>query len=140
MLQILYSLTSTNSEKANLFNKYFHSVFHDPSDVPNVDELPDIPGSLQTIVITTSDVYEALISLYIDKTSGKDEISLRVLPSCAESLCAPLHYLFTMSLKYASILSMWKIHKTIPVFKAGDSNTVTNYRPISLLSNTFKVF
>ena len=64
------STASTDFEKANFFNKYFHSVFHDPSDVPNVDELPDIPGSLQTIVITFSDVYETLISLDIDKSSG----------------------------------------------------------------------
>ena len=63
---------------------YFHSVFHEPSDVPNVDELPKIRGSLQTIVITISDVYEALISLDIDKSSGIDEISPRVLQSCAE--------------------------------------------------------
>ena len=93
------STASTDFDKANLFNKYFHSVFHDPSDVPNVDELPDIPGSLQTIAINFGDVYEALISLDIDKSSGKDEISPRVLQSCVESLCAPFHYLFTISLK-----------------------------------------
>ena len=30
--------------------------------------------------------------------------------------------------------------KTVPVFKAGDPNSVRNYRPISLQSNTSKVF
>ena len=44
-----------------------------------------------------------------------------------------------MSLKYASIPSVWKICKIIPVFKAGDSNPVTNYRPISVFSNTSKI-
>jgi len=58
-------------DKANLFNKFFHSVFHNPSVVPNVDELPDIPGSPQVIGITASVVYEVLVSLDIDKSSGK---------------------------------------------------------------------
>jgi len=133
------STASTDFDKANLFNKYFYSVFHDPSNMPNIDELPDISGSIQTIVITISDVYEALMSLDINKSVGKDEISPRVLQSCAQSLCAPLHYLFSMSLRYASIPSMWKVHKIVPIFKAGDSNTVSNYRPISLLSNVSKV-
>ena len=61
------STANSDFDKANLFNKYFHSVFRDPSVVPNVDELPDIPGSLQVIDITISDVYEALVSLDIDK-------------------------------------------------------------------------
>jgi len=124
-------------DKANLFNKYFHSVFHDPSVVPNVDKLPDISGSLQVIYITTSDVYEVLVSLDIDKSLGKDEISPRVLQSCAESLCVPLHYLFTIYTVYALIPSKWKIHKIIP--KAGNSNSATNYRPISFSSNTSEV-
>jgi len=44
------------------------------------------PDPFQAIDITISDVYEALVSLDIDKSSGKDEISPRVLQSCAESL------------------------------------------------------
>ena len=28
----------------------------------------------------------------------------------------------------------WKIHKIVPIFKAGDANSVKNYHPISLLS------
>jgi len=100
---------------------------------------PLLISYLNLFDITISDVYEVLISLDIDKSSGKDKISPRVLQSCAESLCVSLHYLFTMPLKYALISSKWKIHKIIPVFKAGDSNNVTNYRPISLLSNTSKV-
>ena len=59
------STASTDHDKANLFNLYFHSVFHNPSCLPNIDDLPDIAGSLQAIVISVADVYEALISLDI---------------------------------------------------------------------------
>ena len=80
-----------------------------------------------------------MISLDINKSAGFDDISPKVLQSCAEALCEPLHHLFTLSLRYAIVPSSWKIHKVVPIFKAGDPNSIKNYRPISLLSNTSKV-
>ena len=133
------STANTDFDKANLFNHYFHSVFHSPSNLPDIDELPIIVDSLHAINITVADVYEALVSLNIEKSAGIDDISPRVLQSCAEALCEPLHYLFSLSLRYAVVPSSWKIHKVVPIFKAGDVNSVRNYRPISLLSNTSKV-
>ena len=62
-----------------------------------------------------------------------------MLQCCAEALFEPLHHLFTLSLRYATVPSKWKIHKIVPVFKAGDLSSVKNYRPISLLSNTSKL-
>ena len=62
-----------------------------------------------------------------------------MLQSCAEALYEPLHHLFTLSLRYATVPSKWKIHKFVPVFKASDQGSVRNYRPISLLFNTSKV-
>ena len=44
-----------------------------------------------------------------------------------------------MSLKYAYIPSSWKIHKIVPIFKAGDKTSVKNYIPVSLLSSISKV-
>ena len=39
--------------KANLFNQYFHSVFHEPFSIPNTDDLPAIrDDSLQSITIS----------------------------------------------------------------------------------------
>ena len=85
-------------DKANLFNQYFYSVFHNSLDLPNIDDLPTIADSLQcelqSIEIT---IVEALISLNVDKSSGIDEISPRGLQACAEALCEPLHYLFTLA-------------------------------------------
>ena len=133
------STANTDFDKANLFNHYFHSVFHSPSNLPDIDELPIIVDSLHAINITVADVYEALVSLNIEKSAGIDDISPRVLQSCAEALCEPLHYLFSLSLRYAVVPSSWKIHKVVPIFKAGDANSVRNYHPISLLSNTSKV-
>ena len=34
----------------------------------------------------------------------------------------------------------WKEANVIPIFKSGNRNTATNYRPVSLTSQIFKVF
>lgn len=47
--------------------------------------------------------------------------------------------MFTISLRYGIVPTGWKVHKIVPVFKAGDPSSVKNYRPISLLSNISKV-
>ena len=125
---------NTDHSKANLFNQYVHSVFHDPSSIPKIDDLPAIHNSLQSITITVADVYQALISLDVNKSAGIDNISPRVLQSCAVALSEPLYHLFIQSLHHSSLPTCWKIHKIVPIFKVGDSNCVKNYRPISLLS------
>ena len=58
---------------------------------------------------------------------------------CATPLCTPLCHLFCVSTQSAHIPLEWRIHKIRPIFKAGDKSSVTNYRPISLLSSTSKV-
>jgi len=70
---------------------------------------------------------------------GIDLISPKILQTCTPILCQPLHHLFTKSLQYTHIPSSWKIHKIVPVFKAGDKTSIKNYWPISLLSYTSKI-
>ena len=47
--------------------------------------------------------------------------------------------LFQKCLQQCAIPSEWAIHIIIPVFKSGEKNLVSNYRPISLLCNVSKV-
>ena len=133
------STANTDLNIANLFNQYFYSVFHDSSSLPNIDDLPPIHNSLSSITISPTDVFEVLVSLDVEKSPGMDKISPRVLRNCAVALTEPLHHLFSLSLCYATLPSSWKIHKVVPIPKAGDLTSVKNYRPISLLSNTSKV-
>lgn len=82
------------------------------------------------------DTFKVLSSLNPSKASGLDGIGPHVLKMCATPLCSPLCHLFSMSLQSAFIPSEWKMHN---IFKLGFKNSVTNYRPISLLSSTSKV-
>ena len=133
------STASTDHDKANLFNLYFHSVFHNPSCLPNIDELPDIAGSLQAIVISvlkyTKLLYHWTLTNPLVSIILGQEYCIVVLKHFAYLFIT----LFSLSLYYAIVPSCWKVHKVVPIFKAGDPTSVTNYQPIFLLSNASKV-
>ena len=57
---------------------------------------------------------------------GIDDSSPRILQSCVKTLFRPFHHLFTISLRYGFIPTGWKVHKIVPVFKAGNPSSVKN--------------
>ena len=129
-----------NTNKANLFNSYFHSVFT-TSNVksPNIDSLPNIPNSLSTINISEAEIFSALSNLDPKTSAGAEKIGPMVLRLCSAVLSKPLYHLYSMSIRYAIISCSWKVHKIMPIFKSGNQNFVKCYHPISLLNNVSKV-
>ena len=128
--------------KAELFNKYFYSIFNKNfSDVPqsSTNTLPDDHCLLSDVVIDEEDVYTTLMNLDPAKATGCDGISPKILKICASCLYKPLHHLFTKSLQHCYMPSDWLTHIIVPVYKSGERRNIQNYRPISLLSNTSKV-
>ena len=51
----------------------------------------------------------------------------------------PICYLFNLSFKTGFIPTILKTAKIVPIFKAGETDNFTNYRPISLLSSFSKL-
>ena len=85
------SLASNNQEKAQLFNKYFYSVFSTDNDTP--DTVPPTYTSaniLQDIEVNEMEVLTILNSLDINKATGIDNISPKVLRYCALPLLKPI--------------------------------------------------
>ena len=67
-----------------------------------------------------------------------DGISARIWKESAEELSYPLALLFNVSLNSGRVSSSWKRANVTPVFKAGATDLVENYRSISLLSISTK--
>lgn len=133
-------VVSTPQEKAEVFNKYFHSVLSkSSSDLPVLDSYCSHPDTLNSINIEVSEVYNAMASLDPTKAMGIDNISPKILKYCALALCEPITHLFKLSLDQSHLPAEWKLHMITPIYKSGDKSLISNYRPISLLCIISKV-
>lgn len=131
----------TDDEKATLLNDYFCTI--SSLDDSNI-ELPDFnkrtDSSLSSITINTSEIIDVLSSLKLNKASGPDGISHRMLKYTSKTIAVPLCKLFNISLCSKSFPALWKLAHVMPIFKKGDRSVVSNYRPISLVSCVGKAF
>ena len=134
------SLSKSTTEKCNMFNSFFASVFTKEGDgeLPVFDKIKD--NFLENITITEDQMYHALNSLNISKSPGPDEIHPRILKELSKELAKPLSMLFNKSIKEGKIPDKWKIAEVRPIFKKGSKQEAGNYRPVSLTSVVCKVF
>ena len=71
--------------------------------------------------------------------TGVDGISCRLLKAACPAICPSLAYLINRSLFSGIVPQKWKIARVTPIFKGGDRDQITNYRPISVLPLVSKV-
>ena len=127
-------------DKAQIFNKYFHSIFTRSSfTLPPISELPSVVSLISDIFIPESDVFSELSLLDTSKTMGIDNIGPKILKFCAPALYLPIHHLFSLSLSSQRLPTEWCTHLITPIFKSGDRASTKNYRPISLLCTISQV-
>ena len=80
------------------------------------------------------------IGLDNSKAPGYDNISINSIKNCAEILYVPLTYIFNTSIRKSVFPDLMKLAKVCPIDKGGEEQSVTNYKPISLLPMFAKVF
>ena len=79
------------------------------------------------------------MELKINKAPGPDGLHPYVFKACANSLCKPLTILYTQSISSGVLPDEWKQAHVVPIFKKGQRNQASNYRPISLTSLVVKI-
>ena len=85
-------------------------------------------------------VNSCLNELKTKNCEGFDRIPMRILKDGAPILAKPLSVLFQKIYTTKKIPEQWKIAKIIPLHKKGKKQDMANYRPISNLCSTSKVF
>ena len=74
------------------------------------------------------------------KAPGLDDISSDILKLGGKEIYTQLASLYNQILKERKIPKEWKEAKIILLHKKGDREDIKNYRPISLLSHSYKIF
>jgi hypothetical protein len=103
--------------------------------MPHLDNIQDIDlGSTNQ-----THICDIIKSLQPKKSCDIDGISTKLLKDLALEISWPLAHVFKLSLELGIFPARLKSSRTVPIFKAGNSELCDNYRPIALLSTLSKI-
>ena len=136
---------SDKKEMAKIFNNFFASVGSKLGKTFNFSDTNHINPSTNKNMFVFSNVRLSTVQKIIsnldnNKATGLDEINVRSLKAGSPILSYYLTHIFNLSLSSGKVPKCWKKKRVTPVFKKGDTDDVNNYRPISILSVSMKVF
>ena len=134
-------MVSDFCERANLFNNLFASICT-PIKNSSLLLLFSYRTNARIISFDIMDEDILLIIKNLDpaRAHGWDNISIKMIKTCSESLTVPLKMIFEQSLKAGRFPTIWKKANVVPVHKIEDGNLLENYRPINLFPIFIKVF
>ena len=138
------TMTCDPKQISNSFNNYFISVGSTlASNIhSNVNPLLYVDSNINSIImpeVTEEEITLVILSIN-NSAPGYDDMPASVMKKCVHDYITPLTYLVNSSIKQGIFPSELKIAKVFPIFKAGDEQLITNYRPISVLNFFSKIF
>ena len=87
--------------------------------------------SFRTVTIT--EVQSTILGIPTNKSTGKDGIGIKTLKIAADIVATSIARLINLSLATDECPVPWKTAQVTPVYKSGDKQQISNYRPISIL-------
>ena len=138
---------SDRSEIAKTFNSYFSSIGKSISEsiIPN-NQSNNISSNVYSIqnsfcfkMVTAYDVHKIIMSLK-NKSGGFETYPTRIIKFLSNILSPILAIFINKSLQTGTFPNFLKKAKVIPIFKSGNQDNFSNYRPISMLPIISKIY
>ena len=123
-----------------IFNNYFSTVAKDLIKNMNTDseqatELPPpIIASFFFYPITVFEIKKIITSIKSTNSCGLDDIPPKILKLLPDTTLGALAHIFNLSFVTSKYIVAFKFAKVTPIFKKGNRQIVSNYRPINILS------
>lgn len=124
-----------------MFNQYFvgqANVKEPDKDIISLSVNSNV-STLSSIRTSVTEVQNLIAVLDTSKACGHDGIGNRIIKMCVPGVLKPLLALLNFSLQLGEFPKEWKKSNVIPLFKKGDRQDKTNYRPVSLLPSLSKI-
>lgn len=129
---------------AEEYNNYLIGIIPDLlQNLPQSEFNFDIQAndrSMYLYPITSDEIINLGKSLKNKWTSGEDEIPTNIIKNSIFYLKDILCYIINNSFRYGIFPEQLKLSLIKPLYKKGDVESLTNYRPISLLPGFSKIF
>ncbi|CAG4949079.1 unnamed protein product [Colias eurytheme] len=117
----------------------FYSKLYDDPDYTNT-QYPQEEDEEATLPILESEVRTAILSQKNYKAPGEDGIANEILKKCLDYIISDITNIYNDILTKETIPQQWTSSTIILLHKKGDRAEINNYRPISLISNLYKIF
>jgi exonuclease III len=136
---------SDKQEIANHFNDFFSTVGANLASKFKSSGTENVSSSVNTkefffTQVHHSTVYKMIQSLSPDKATGIEGIGVKLLKAGNPILSKVLAILFNRSLSSGHVPKQWKVKRVSPLHKGDEKDNMDNYRPISIMSISMKLF
>lgn len=134
---------------ANKFNDHFLKisdklaekiVFNKNEQTEIINNIPINDKTFYLFPTDPTEVQETILSLNKNKSPGYDNITSNILQLISTKIAIPIAELFNKCFLKGYFPKCFKQSIIVPIFKAGLSSELNNYRPISLISTFAKIF
>ena len=89
--------------------------------------------------VIEQEVSDIINNLKNSTSTSHDNLPVKIIKCCNNELTPILAYLNNSSISEGVFPDMLKIAKIVPIFKSDDTQQISNYRPISILSPFSKI-
>lgn len=132
-------------EMANYMNTYFSTIGEKLSQKikqPLGEKIALPSMNPNTIFLKPTNYIEIsrIIDNMKDKSGGVDNINTKVLKTISKNIAEPLAHIFNICITQSIWPDALKKAEVVPIHKGYEKHNVSNYRPISLISNIAKIF
>ena len=140
-LNVNGELVTDFTRKANLFNDFFAeqcSTLNNDSTLPEFSFLTQ--HRISEVELSSQRISKIISDLNPNKARGFDNISIKMIQLCGDTIVFPLKLIFTDAMSSGIFPNKWKKGNITPVHKKSSKQLIKNYRPISLLPIFAKIF
>ena len=132
-------ITTNREEILKICANFYKSLYTQTVPTPE-STMKSSPGTEEIPEFTEEEVERAIKRMKRHKAQGVDGITSDIIKLGGPMVLTYLTNIFNNILRTKQIPDSWHEAKIVILFKKGDPKDIKNYRPISLLSHSYKIF